>query len=46
MKASELINRVVMDITSGEVMAALGLINSNQTVDLLGYFVTANMLTN
>jgi hypothetical protein len=33
-----------MDIISGEVMVALGLIDSNQTVDLLGYFIIANML--
>jgi hypothetical protein len=44
MKVSELINWVVIDITSGEVMVVLGLIDSNQTVDLLGYFIIANML--
>jgi hypothetical protein len=44
MKALELINWVVIDITSREVIAALGLINSNQTMDLLGYFIIANML--
>jgi hypothetical protein len=45
MKTLELINWVVMDITSREVMAVLRLINNNQTMDLLGYFIIANMLT-